>query len=127
MPTSSRILVVDTEPAVRRLLADLLSGEGYVVSEASDGAKALATLRDSVPDIVITDLMMPVMSGWSFARECGRIEGCRDLAIIAISAIFNIESTYTHLQALGIRACLAKPFDVGTLLSLVASVGRSDA
>jgi CheY-like chemotaxis protein len=58
-----RILVVDDEPGVRRLLADLFASEGYLVSEASDGARALDGLQFLVPDVVILDLMMPVMSG----------------------------------------------------------------
>jgi CheY-like chemotaxis protein len=114
--------VVDDEPGVRRLLADLFVGEGYLVSEASDGARALDGLRVIVPDVVILDLMMPVMTGWTFAEQCRRIDGCRDLPIIAMSAMFDIQFAATQLQALGVRAYLAKPFDVEVLLALVADV-----
>jgi len=69
---------------------------------------------------VILDLMMPVMSGWAFAEECRQIDGFRDLPIIVMSAMFDVPRAATALQALGVRACLAKPFDIENLLSLVS-------
>jgi len=115
-----RILVIDDEPAVRRLLTDLLVGEGYVVSEAPDGIRGLERLRDVSPDLIIIDLMMPIMSGWAFAEECRRTGICTDVPMIAISAMFDLNSAAARLDNLGVRAYLAKPFDVGMLLSLVA-------
>jgi two-component system chemotaxis response regulator CheY len=117
-----RILVVDDEPGVRRLLSDLLASEGYLVSEAADGVRGLVRLREACPDVVILDLMMPVMSGWAFAEECQRIDGFREVPIIAISAMCDIHSSATTLHGLGVRAVLAKPFDVDVLLSLVATL-----
>src|SRR5690242_6893284 len=87
------ILVVDDEPAVRRLLSDLFASEGYLVTEAADGLRALDRLREACPDVVILDLMMPVMSGWAFAEECRRIDGFREVPIIAISAMFDIHGS----------------------------------
>jgi len=117
-----RILVVDDEPGVRRLLGELFASEGYLVSEASDGTRGLDRLRAFCPDVVILDLMMPVMSGWTFAEECRRIGGRHDVPIIAMSAMFDMQSAATALHTLGVRACLAKPFDVEVLLSLVAQL-----
>jgi CheY-like chemotaxis protein len=117
-----RVLVVDDEPGVRRVLNDLLASEGYLVCEASDGAEGLERLRLFRPDVVILDLMMPVMNGWTFAEECRRVNGCRDLPIIAISAMYDLSRAATALHALGVHACLAKPFDVEALLSLVTTL-----
>lgn len=114
-----RILVIDDEPAVRRLLTDLLAGEGYVVSEAPDGIRGLDRLRDVSPDLIILDLMMPVMNGCGFAEACRRMDTRGDVPIIAISAMFDLNSAAATLDALGVRACLAKPFDVEALLALV--------
>lgn len=113
---------MDDEPAIRRLLADLFVSEGYVVSEAPDGARALDGLKFRVPDVVILDLMMPVMSGWTFAEQCSRINGCHDLPIIALSATFDIQFAATQLDRLGVRAYLAKPFQLDVLLALVSKV-----
>jgi CheY-like chemotaxis protein len=117
---AKRILVIDDEPAVRRLLTDLLAGEGYAVSEAPDGVQGLDRVRDVSPDLIIVDLMMPVMSGWGFAEAYRRMDISGEAPIIAISAIFDINGAAATLAELGVRACLAKPFDVELLLSLVA-------
>jgi two-component system, chemotaxis family, chemotaxis protein CheY len=119
-PVPKRILIIDDEPAVRRLLTDVLAGEGYVVSEAPDGIRGLDRVRDGSPDLIIVDLMMPVMNGWAFAEECRRTDICGDVPIIAISAMFDIQSAGAALHSLGVRAYLAKPFDLEALLALVA-------
>jgi two-component system alkaline phosphatase synthesis response regulator PhoP len=117
-----RVLVVDDEPGVRGLLGDLFASEGYLVSVASDGAQGLDRLRVFCPDVVILDLMMPVLSGWSFAEQCRQSDEFRDVPIIAMSAMFDVPHATTALHALGVRACLAKPFDVDVLLSLVTEL-----
>ena len=116
------ILVVDDEPGVRRLLTDLFASEGYLVSEAADGIRGLNRLRELCPDVIILDLMMPGMNGWTFARQCGQMDGCRGVPIIAISAMFDIHGATDELHGLGVRAVLAKPFDIEVLLSLVATL-----
>ena len=63
--------------------------------------------------------MMPVMSGWTFAEHCHRLDGCQELPIIALSATLDVQRAAAALHALGVRACLAKPFDFEALLSLV--------
>jgi CheY-like chemotaxis protein len=117
-----RILVVDDEPSVRRLLTDLLSGEGYLVSEAADGMRGLDVLREICPDVVILDMMMPYMNGWTFAEECRRMDSIRAVPIIAISAMFDMQKSANALRSLGVRAFLPKPFDVEVLLSLVSTL-----
>jgi CheY-like chemotaxis protein len=117
---TKRILVVDDEPAVRRLLRDLLSDEGYVVSDASDGAQGLECLPSFQPHVIVLDLMMPVMSGWTFATECRQVDGGSDVPIIAMTAAYDAHHAVAKLDGLGVRACLAKPFDLDELLSLVA-------
>jgi CheY-like chemotaxis protein len=116
---TKRILVVDDEPGVRRLLSDLFAGEGYLVCEAADGARALEHLAVFRPDVVVLDLTMPVMSGFKFAEECLRLDGSRELPIIAVTAE-DTRTAKAQLDGLGVRVCLAKPFDIDELLSLVA-------
>ena len=65
----ARILVVDDEPDERFLLRRMLEREGYEVLDASDGAGALAIVRESLPDLVLTDMMMPVMDGAELIRR----------------------------------------------------------
>jgi CheY-like chemotaxis protein len=61
-----RILVVDDDPAIRKVSADLLARRGYEVKTASDGFEALAKLQRAEPDVIISDLRMPNMSGFEF-------------------------------------------------------------
>ena len=65
----SRILVVDDEPDERFLLRRMFEREGYEVLDASDGAAALAIVRESRPDLIVTDMMMPVMDGAELIRR----------------------------------------------------------
>lgn len=116
------ILLIDDESGVRRLFADLLAGGGYVVSEAPNGIRGLERLQDVSPDLIILDLMMPMSSGWAFAEEYRRMDVYGDVPIIAISAMFDLNSAAATLDALGVRAYLAKPFDVEALLALVAAL-----
>jgi CheY-like chemotaxis protein len=97
----------------------LLSDEGYLVSEASDGAQALQRLPAFRPHLVVLDLMMPVMSGWTFVAECRRMDGFGELPIIAMTAAYDVRTAVAELVSMGVRACLAKPFDLDDLLSLV--------
>jgi CheY-like chemotaxis protein len=119
-----RVLVVDDEPALRRLLTDLFSIEGYRVSAASDGAQALERLQHFRPDVVVLDLTMPVMSGWTFAEECHRLDGYADLPIVAVTAMHDVAATAPRLEHLGVSRCLAKPFDVAELLAVVEQLAR---
>ena len=64
-----RVLVVDDDPSIRRMIMAALRREGYSFSEAANGKEALETMRRDPPDIVILDLMMPIVSGWEVLRE----------------------------------------------------------
>jgi CheY-like chemotaxis protein len=64
----SRILVVDDEPDQRFLLRRIFERAGHEVSDATNGAAALRAVRESAPDLVVTDMMMPVMDGAEFIR-----------------------------------------------------------
>jgi DNA-binding response OmpR family regulator len=114
-----RVLVVDDEPAIRQLLCQVFADEGYLVSQAANGAEALQHLRLSQPDIVVLDLMMPVMNGLEFATECRHINGCADLPIILLSAMYEVVRKATWPPSVRISAYLGKPFDIQALLALV--------
>ncbi|HTU02717.1 MAG TPA: GAF domain-containing protein, partial [Candidatus Sulfotelmatobacter sp.] len=66
---SRRVLLIDDDPMVRETIAGLLRAGGHIVTEAGGGAEGLRTLADGIPDIVITDLGMPELTGWDVARK----------------------------------------------------------
>jgi CheY-like chemotaxis protein len=118
-PAMPQILVVEDDPAIRGLVSELLRDDGYDVREASDGAEALAYVGRHRPDLIILDLMMPVMDGWQFVEECHRQEMCDDIPIVVTSASHDLPRTAERLRSFGVRTCLAKPFDVDGLLALI--------
>ena len=74
----SHILIVDDLPQNLYLLRALLQGYGYAVKEAVNGAEALIKAREDVPDLVISDLLMPVMDGYTFLRQWKADERLKD-------------------------------------------------
>ena len=65
-----QILVVEDDDAIRELVSDVLRDDGYDVREATNGVEALGRIREERPDLIVLDLMMPVMDGWTFVEEC---------------------------------------------------------
>ena len=108
-----RILVVDDEPDIRTSLADLLELEGYVVSTAENGQKALEHLEAyGTPDLVLLDMRMPVMTGWEFVEALAS----RGLARPKILVMTAAADTEKRARDVGANGWVAKPFDVDDLL-----------
>ena len=119
----ARILIVDDEPSVRRMLRRLLSEGGYQIVEAGDGAEALEiAIRDeSGFDLVITDIKMPVMDG----RELGRLLHATmpELPVLYTSA-YTSDTGSKATQGGKSLPFLRKPFEPDGLLRSVASMLR---
>ena len=111
-----RVLVVEDDGEIRRLLADLIAHEGYVVDQARQGNEALATMARHRPDVIILDLMMPVMDGWSFVETLRNRTHWSQTPIVVISAVPRIE---VEGKRLGVSAWLPKPFDLDELVGHV--------
>ena len=116
MPESKRVLVVDDEAAIREVMAQALTLEGYEVLMATDGAEALEQVRRGRPDAVVLDLMMPRMSGWEFMEACRQERLCDGTPVLVVSAYRGLVET---TPALGASACIAKPFDLTVFLGAV--------
>ena len=114
-----QILVVEDDDAIRGLVGDVLRDAGYQVREARHGLEALEQVRDGQPDLIVLDLMMPVMDGWTFVEECRSRKYCEGVPILVTSASHDLPRTAERLLAYGVRTCLAKPFDLDGLLALV--------
>ena len=112
-----RVLVVDDEPQVRATIREALALEGYDVSEASNGAEALALLPSVSPEVIVLDLWMPVMDGWAFRRA--QSVSHADIPVVVISAL---DLSSDRLQELRADAVIGKPFDLDVLYGAVAEV-----
>ena len=110
-----RILVVDDEPQITRVLRSALSANGYVVEVANDGASALAKTMEWSPDLVITDLSMPRVDGITL---CAQIRAQSNLPIIVLSVRDQEETKIKALDA-GADDYVTKPFSIEELLARV--------
>lgn len=114
------ILIVDDESNMRFLLRMILEGAGYEVVEAAHGAAALARVAESSPDLIVTDLMMPVMNGRELIERLRGDPQTAEIPIVVVSA-----NPRTTLDA--VDAVLAKPFDPDELIETARSLSEKAA
>ena len=98
----SKILVVDDEPAHRFLLRRIFERAGHEVTDVSDGAAALRAVAESPPDLVVTDMMMPVMGGNELIQRLRFEPATAGIPILAASGDLHL--------AVGADAVIAKPY-----------------
>ncbi len=107
---SGHLLVVDDQPLNRELLRDRLQREGYSVAMAEDGLQALEKVRRSSFDLILLDVMMPGLDGYSVLQRLKQDEELRDIPVIMISAIDELASVVTCIEH-GAEEYLPKPFN----------------
>jgi DNA-binding response OmpR family regulator len=121
-----KVLVADDEPALRKLLKTNMELEGYETLEASNGAEVLECVERDNPDIILLDIMMPVMDGWEVMTAlAANPEYSQKVILVSAKA-----SDDAQLQGweLGADEYITKPFDLDALLRRVREVAdRSEA
>ena len=118
-PGPLRILVIDDEPDTVLTLLELLRDEGYDATGFSHPLEALRALREVDPDVVISDIAMPIVSGWDFARKVRQKMGDVRPMLIAISGVYQKSSDKMLASMSGYEFFLSKPCDPGVVLMLV--------
>ena len=113
------MLVVDDDSNIRRMIVAALKRDGYAFLEAPNGRDALDLMRHEHPDVVVLDLMMPILSGWDVLAERQRDAELMRIPVILISA--NRDPEIANEVDKGVCAFLPKPFDIGALSALVRS------
>ncbi|NNC18048.1 response regulator [Corallococcus exiguus] len=115
-PSRSIILIVDDEPDLREVVAELLEMEDYTVLQAANGQAALDVLaaNNDQPCLVLLDLMMPVMDGHEFLHRLREDARYRELPVLMLTAHFSAKAPP------GTVGLLRKPVDIPELLSMVA-------
>jgi len=113
-----RVLAVDDSATLRNMLCDCLRSAGHQVVEAENGQEALDRLRSEKPDIVITDLTMPVMDGLDFIAAARSEPEGRGLPMLLLTTE-TAEHLKQRAREIGATGWLTKPFDPDTILRLV--------
>jgi CheY-like chemotaxis protein len=114
---TKEILIADDDSNVRLMFRLILEGAGYSVREAPNGIGALILIRDSLPDLVLTDMVMPVMDGEELISRLRSDPRTATLPILAVSGHAN-----TREKAQGADGILSKPIDRRVLIDAVASL-----
>jgi CheY-like chemotaxis protein len=114
-----KVLVVDDHEAIRETLQIALDDEGFDVRCAANGVEALEILDRWQPCVILLDLMMPVMDGWTFRAEQQRRHDGESVPVVLLSAAGRLDE---QQRALGAAATITKPFDIERVISTVAGV-----
>ncbi len=114
------VLVVDDDSGIRDSLAECLASEGYLVDLAQNGAEAIERVRERRPNLIVVDLLMPVMNGYQFLAQLRA-----DPATGGIPVVLMTGATPRAGQPLpAADALLPKPFELEDLLAAVRRLGR---
>jgi len=119
-PAKETILVVDDEASIRRILETRLSMIGYTVVTACDGQEALEAFRNSPPDLVVLDVMMPKLDGYGVCQELRKES---DVPIVMLTALGDVADRITGLE-LGADDYVVKPFSPKELEARIRCVLR---
>jgi CheY-like chemotaxis protein len=117
-----RVLVVEDERTIRQSIAGYLGDVGYTVDEAENGAEGLKCMKQAIPDVVVLDLLMPIMGGRAFVQACRQDARLGTVPVVLLSAAHDLAQATEELQP---RASLAKPVDLDVLLAVVDRVTHS--
>ena len=115
----ARVLVVDDDAQIQRLLEQFIKSEGGEAQLAADGAHALRVARSWRPDVIVLDLMMPVMDGWQFVEAYGDEPGPHAPIVVITAAGAGAMRSARSLGR--ISAVLSKPFDLDELAQVIST------
>ena len=110
------ILVIDDDLEVVALLRNRLEGQHYNVLTAGDGVSGFTQAREQKPDLIVLDIVMPQMDGYTFVQEIKRIDELKKIPIIVITAKADMEDLFLGQ---GVSICLIKPIKTDIFLEKV--------
>lgn len=119
--TTKKILVVDDEPDISKLIKARMESAGYSVFTAFDGAEALKAVKENMPDLILLDVMLPKMDGYQVCRLLKFDEKSKHIPIIMLTARAGESDKEKSVEA-GADAYLTKPFQTEELLSKISSL-----
>ena len=115
------ILVVEDEPSVRELLVNAFEFSKFDVIEAENGAEGVEETKKNIPDLIIMDVRMPIMTGFEACQILKAEESTKNIPVIFLSAYGQDADVNTGL-GLGAEEYLIKPFEVSHMIGLIRNV-----
>ncbi len=115
---SKKILIVEDDISIRELLVEAFESEDYEVTYGTNGVEGLQALESSVPDLILMDMMMPVMDGYKFREELLKNPMWNSIPVVAMSAQDQCEE---NLKNSKIATFISKPLELDHLLETVKS------
>jgi len=119
-----RVLVVDDEPQVVWVLRFGLESEGYDVATARNGIEALEQVAVHHPELMVLDVMMPKMDGWTVLRELAKLPVQERPRVVMVTALASLDDRAKAAE-LGADAYVPKPFDVDELLQVLGGLQKA--
>lgn len=113
---AKKILIIDDEPDFVGLLKIRLEANGYKVVTANDGVAGLQRWKEESPDIIVLDIMMPQLGGYSFVQDSKTIPGLKQVPIIILTAKPGMEDIF---EMEGVHDYIVKPFEDKDLLDKI--------
>ncbi len=117
------VLVVEDDPAIRGLVADLLADEGYAVLQAENGRQGLHLAREHTPSVIMVDQVLPEMTGLEVLERLHAQLATRHIPVILVSGLAHSIQDGDH----GADRVLAKPFDIDALLAHVDTLASMES
>ncbi|MDR2240423.1 MAG: response regulator [Zoogloeaceae bacterium] len=117
-----KVLIVDDSPTERHVLGELLARNGYEVSAATNGEEAIAKSKSEMPDLILMDVVMPVMNGYQATRKIKRDEKTKYIPVIMCTSKGQ-ETDKIWGVSQGANDYLVKPINPKVLLEKIAALG----
>lgn len=114
-----KILIADDKPSSRELIRTLLEHAGYEICEAGDGLEAIEVALVALPDLILLDIHMPRLDGYSTVRQMRRNDALKDLPIVALTAS-AMRGDHEKARAAGFTAYITKPVSLSVLRAELA-------
>lgn len=121
MSLLKRLLIVDDEPNLLRAVAVCLRGEGYEVDTARSGEEALVHIAQRLPDLIVSDIRMPRMDGYAFARQVRTNPRTDLIPIVFLTAKDENSERIAGIRS-GVDAYLTKPFEPDELIAVIGNI-----
>ncbi len=123
---ATRVLLVEDDPAVRRILALQLQTRGYAVRTANDGAEGFRALQEELPDCVVLDLMMPVMDGFELLKRIRSLARTANLPVLVLTASED-ERHRLRSQQYYADAYVNKPYELDRIVLTIDRLAHAPA